>query len=331
MKKSLPTLNAHPYLTWLLYIVGTVILLLLIVALVIWVLWPVRSSELQKAAMTPYSFDQAIEKVDALRSAEAKDGVKEACLSRIYHHGAPTKRSVAMIHGVSVCPQQFDSLARYFYDRGYNVYVARAPHHGHTDNLEHSKVTAKELVATANQTVDIAQAIGDDTGLIGLSGGANIATWAAGYRTEVKRLLALSPFYEPSEEQAPKWQIRPMLVLYGGRLVADSLSNPDDPQHALSYYALAQYITLFHNRAQPSVRTGLEHVALVMSDNDHEIDQHLAATTLTELAEANHTSLVYEQLPASLGVGHDIVADFNNPPVETHKDQLFAQYFRLYD
>ncbi len=236
-----------------------------------------------------------------------------------------------MFHGVSACPLQFSGLAQYFYDQGYNVYTPLAPEHGRTDNLNHAKVTAQGLVDYANDSLNITSALGNEVGVIGLSGGANLATWASQYRPEVQRVLALSPFYEPSSSQAPKWQIRPLLIFHGNNfLLPDQLNKPDDPQHALSYRALAKYVTIYKNLPEPAKDTGLKNVAVIMADDDYEIDQALALKTLTGVAKANRINLIRYQLAASLKLGHDIVSPENEFVVQ-HQAFLFQKYLSLYE
>lgn len=322
-----------PSLQWkkiALIIIGVLTFTIVFIVLVIWVLWPVRFASLQTAHVEMLTFTGAKERIKLIREEESAEGVKPNCLSRAYIHEQPTQRAVTMFHGVSACPEQFSKLGKYFYDRGYNVYIPRVPHHGMPDNLEHSKVTTQGLVDFVNDSTNITNALGGEKGVIGLSGGGNLGTWAAEYRPEVLRFLALSPFYEPSAEQAPKWQIRPLLVFHGNNLIADQLNKPDDPQHALSYRALAKYTTVFNNLQHPPQDKGLKKLALIMADDDDQIDQAVAIKTANSIVKANNIALTRYQIPASYGVGHDIVAP-DNVKVAENQDFLYAKYFELYN
>lgn len=321
---------AHNWKKILFIGLGIILGLVLLIVLTIWVLWPVRSKDLQTARIEQLSFAQAKDKIRLTQESERTAGVKEACLSQAYIHDAPTQKAVTMFHGVSDCPKQFSTLGKYFYDRGYNVYIPRVPHHGMSDNLEHSKITTQELVDYVNTSTNITDALGKEKGVVGLSGGGNLGTWAAEYRPEVSKFLALAPFYEPASKQAPKWQIRPLLIFHGNNLIPDQLNNPDDPQHALSYRALSKYTTIFNNLQQPPKDKGLKKLSLIMADDDDQIDQGLALKSLTELAVANHISLTHYQIPASYGVKHDIVG-LSNKKVAENQDFLYAKYFELYD
>ena len=296
----------------------------------IWVLWPVRQISLQTASIHPFSFAGAQTEVAKINQTEKSEGVIAGCYSKLYIHPQPTAQAVVVFHGVGACPQQFSVVAQYFYDHGYNVYVPLTPEHGRADNLNHAKVTAQQLIDYVNTSVNITDGLGSHIGVIGLSGGGNLATWAAEYRPEVKRLLALSPFYEPSVSQAPKWKIRPLMVLYGNHLVPDALNKPNDPQHALSYYALAQYVTVFHNLPEPLKKTNLQHVAVVMAADDDLIDQPLALKTLGNIASTDHLTLEHYEVPASFKLGHDIVSP-DNQYVAQNQAFLDQKYLAMYE
>ena len=75
-----------------------------------------------------------------------------------------------------------------------------------------------------SRSLDLATGLGDEVGVVGISGGAAPATWLTVHRP-VARLLALSPFYAPSAEQSPAWQVKPVIVLYGYRLLPDHFND----------------------------------------------------------------------------------------------------------
>lgn len=328
-KKPQPK-KVFPWKKILLIGLSSVISLILLVVLIIWVIWPVRSKDLQTTRLESFSFNEAKSKIVSIQDNERSIGVKTDCLSHAYIHETPTNKAVTMFHGVSDCPRQFSTLGKYFYERGYNVYIPRVPHHGMPDNLEHSKVSAQELVDYVNNSTNITNALGKEKGIVGLSGGGNLGTWATEYRPEVSRFLALAPFYEPASKQAPKWQIRPLLVFHGNNLIPDQLNDPKNPQSALSYRALAKYTTIFNNLQNPPKDTGLKKLSLIMADDDDQIDQDLALKTLNRITTANRIPLGHYQIPASYGVKHDIVG-LRNKKVAEHQDFLYAKYFELYD
>lgn len=325
------TKTSSPIKTILLNTVITLFTLAVLVILIVWVFWPVKKKSLQTAKIQHYSFEQAKSEVAKIHQTEKTLNVKPECYSKLHAHEQPTAKTVVMFHGVSACPLQFSTLAQYFYDHGYNVYTPLAPEHGRLDHLNHAKVTTQGLVDYVNSSVNVTSALGGEVGVVGLSGGGNLATWASQYRPEVKRLLTLSPFYEPSVSQAPKWQIRPLLVFHGNNfLLPEQLNKPDDPQHALSYRALAKYVTVFKNLPQPAKDNGLKNIVVAMADDDKEIDQALAHKVLDSIAKANRKTLVHYQAPADLKLGHDIVSPENEYFVQ-HQAFLLSKYLSLYE
>ncbi len=321
----------NPLKTVILSLFVSLLIAAFLAILSIWVLWPVEKKSLQRPNVQRLSFTEAKAKVANINADEKARGIKPNCYSKLNVHEQPSAKTVVMFHGVSACPAQFADLAQYFYARGYNVYSPLAPEHGYSDNLTHANVTAQQLVDYTNTSINIGSGLGEETGVIGLSGGGNLATWAAQYRPGISRILTLSPFYEPSTAQAPKWQMRPLLVLHGNNfLLPDQLNKPEDPQHSLSYRAIAKYMIVFKNLPRPAQDIGLKHVAVVMADDDDQIDQPLALKTLRGIASANHQQLAHYQLPASLKLGHDIISPDNKHVVE-HAVFLHQKYFELYE
>ncbi len=302
---------------------------LLLVALIYF--WPVTSKHLQTGTSEQLSYQAAIERADATAQKDKEDGTIEGCASRLLTHGHKTAKAIVMFHGVTACPHQFEALAQVFFDAGYNVYVPRTPHHGLANVRQHGLVTANELVDYANASVTITSGLGDEIGAAGLSGGGMLATWAAEYRPEVTRLLALSPFYEPASAKAPKWQLPFLNTLYGKGILKDRFIEPATPQDAaFSYHALANYNIVTQNlRTQPS-GLHLKSIAAVTSGSDDQIDLDLAKKIPAKIADSNGLKLLLQDLPADWNVKHDIVST-DNKAVEKYRDRLFPLYLDFYE
>lgn len=82
--------------------------------------------------------------------------------------------------------------------------MPRTPHHGTGNDAGLTNVTTNDLRSYVTESVTIAAALGDETGIVGISGGADLATWALQRSDVLSRGLLLSPFYAPSAEQAPR-------------------------------------------------------------------------------------------------------------------------------
>ena len=75
--------------------------------------------------------------------------------------------------------------------------VPRLPYHGLKDPLttEQSKMTAEEMAALTQETVDIAQGLGEKVTIAGLSAGGVMAAWAAQFRADVDLAVVIGPAF----------------------------------------------------------------------------------------------------------------------------------------
>lgn len=308
-------------------------LLILIPALLIATIyfWPLKSKQLQTSTPETVSYQQAMDRFAAQKKREIERKVITECKSRLLTHGNKAAKTVVMFHGVTACPKQYDGLAKVFFDAGYNVYVPRAPYHGTPDKNDHGQITSANLIAYVNDSITTATGLGDELGVVGLSGGGMLATWAAEYRPEVTRLLTLSPFYEPAAAQAPKWQLPFLHVLYGLHIIPDKFIEPATPKDAsFSYRALANYDIVTKNLKANPTGLNLQSVALVISDSDDQIDLNLANSIPQKIAEANNLSLIKTHLPADWNAKHDIVS-LANDAIVARQAELFQLYLNSYE
>ena len=316
-------------ITIMIILVSLIALAAVIVAAIYF--WPLRSSSLQTGTPKTISYEHSIAQTAELAQSEAARGVLDSCRSTLLAHGQKTAKTVVMFHGVTACPDQYSGLAKVFYDAGYNVYIPRAPYHGTSNKKDHGQVTSQNLVDYVNTSITAATGLGDELGVVGLSGGGMLATWASEYRPEVKRALILSPFYEPAANQAPKWQLPFLHVLYGFHILPDNFIEPATPDGAaFSYRALANYDIVAKNFKKDPSGLSLQSIAVVTSDSDDQIDLSLAKSIPQSIASANNIPLTATELPADWNVGHDIVA-LANKEVAARQDQLFTLYLNSYE
>lgn len=310
--------------------ITSLIAIALLVVVLIYV-WPSRSTYLQTGTVRSISYDESIKHYSDVVTAEKARGVLAGNTTQLLTHGSKTAKAVAMLHGVTMNPTQFSGLAKKFFDAGYNVYIPLTPEHGTANGDNHGKVTAKQLVDYANDAVTTTTGLGDEVGVIGLSGGGMLTTWAAEYRPEVKRVLMLSPFYEPAVAQAAKWQLPFLRVLYGHHVLPDTYTaraHPDDAR--FSYSALANYMIVEQNLKSTPTVPSLQHISLVTSASDDQIDLDLAQQIPQKIADTNNLELQATSLPADWHVGHDIV-NLKNKEVAARQDTLFTLYLNSYE
>ena len=139
-------------------------------------------------------YPDALERIEKLRAAEARDDVRDVCQTKLFSHGERADDVLVFLHGFSTCPEQFNELGKRLYELGYNVLIPRAPYHGLSDRLtrELSKQRAEEMVTYANRTIDIACGLGRRVTVLGISGGGTITCWLAQNRPEVDIAIPIS-------------------------------------------------------------------------------------------------------------------------------------------
>ena len=133
-------------------------------------------------------------RVEALQAKDGPD-VREDSHTRLWTHGEKTERVIVYYHGYTNAPPQFSQLGDDFYQRGYNVLVPRLPYHGLKDplNKEQEKLTAEALAQLTQETVDIAQGLGEKVTISGLSAGGVMAAWAAQFRSDIDLAVGMAP------------------------------------------------------------------------------------------------------------------------------------------
>ena len=147
--------------------------------------WPATSKQLQSSSSEKLNYNQSVAAaVRTINGDSSNADVRPECRSIIKTHGKKTTKAVMMIHGVSACPQQFADLGDTFFNAGYNVYIPRVPSHGLTDNKRHGEITIPAMAQFMNSSTSIISGLGDETGVVGLSGGANMATWITQYNSQ---------------------------------------------------------------------------------------------------------------------------------------------------
>ncbi|MEV0216447.1 alpha/beta fold hydrolase [Micromonospora sp. ALFpr18c] len=287
--------------------------------------WPLRTDALQRATPETLSFESASDRAARTVAAETADPqVLPECRSQFLTHGRVSAKAVLLLHGHTECPDQYRGLAKLFFDRGYNVWVPRAPRHGVADRLAHAKVDAYELVDSANDALNVAAGLGDTVGVVGISGGGVLATWLIGHRPDVvHRALLLSPLYAPNPDRVPDVAVKPLTVLFGFGLVPDRVDS-----EGFSSAALSQYLRVVRNfKADPRC-PHLRELAIVTSDNDGVIDRQAATDIPRGIADRNDLAFSTHELPREFGIGHDIV---DPDGLGSRADEIEQFYLDLYE
>ena len=173
------------------------ILFLLIFFFVLFFLF--RPSAVHIDAVSPApsrSYQESLSRIAALRSQDGSE-IADYCHAIVLTHGRKTEHAVVMYHGYTNCPRQYEKLAGMFFERGYNVYVPRIPYHGSRDLLtqETGQLTAEELTHVCQDSLDIAQGLGNRVTVLGLSMGGVMASWSAQFRPDAAAAVIIVPSF----------------------------------------------------------------------------------------------------------------------------------------
>jgi carboxylesterase len=142
------------------------------------------------------NYAEAVQRIAALRKQEAPE-MNPVCRLQFLSHEQQVERAIVLVHGYTNCPQQFLELGQRFYNLGYNVLITPLPHHGLADRLTEAQAQLKadELVTYADEVVDIAQGLGEQVIMAGISGGAVTTAWAAQNRSDLDLAVIISPAF----------------------------------------------------------------------------------------------------------------------------------------
>lgn len=263
------------------------------------------------------SYDDAVAKVAAVRAEEAKLPLNPRCRSTLLTHGRKVERVVVFFHGLTNCPAQAEQLGAKLFALGYNVYLPRLPQHGDADQMSTvlANLTAEQLIAVGNEATDIAQGLGDEVVISGLSAGGIIAGWVGQHRADADQAIAIAPFLSPN--LVPGWanHAATALLLNAPNTMVwwdpATRDNPPGMTYAYPRYAthgLAQALRLSialmdTAAAKPPLSPGLG--VLI-----NEADDAVSSLKIEELVlrwQGQGATVNVVRLPLSLGLGHDLI------------------------
>ncbi len=255
-----------------------------------------------------------------LAALAALDGpaVNSVCGTRVYSHGARTERVVVLLHGLTNCPAQFDSLARLVYARGSNVIVPRLPRHGMADRMtpELARLEPAELCAFTDRVLDAADGLGAHVDLVGLSLGGTLAAWGAQERADVDRVVLIAPMIGVPTARGPAvFGLTRLLADFPNAFVwwntHDRERLPGPPQAYPRFATRAVAATLLVAarvradalRAAPRVRA----IELITLAHDPAVDNAAARALVADWRARGRATFRAYEFPGDRGLSHDLV------------------------
>ncbi|MBU6185639.1 MAG: alpha/beta fold hydrolase [Cyanobacteria bacterium REEB444] len=127
-----------------------------------------------------------------------------ACRSRFWLHPQPRQRVCLFFHGFTAGSYQYWPMGEALFKSGYNVLAPRLPGHGRAGdwnsvNPSPLPISVDYYQSFAMEWLSLAQSLGQQVIVGGLSGGGTIATWLAYECPEsIYRVLAFAPYLSSS-------------------------------------------------------------------------------------------------------------------------------------
>lgn len=227
------------------------------------------------------------------------------------NHERRTPWAIVLLHGFGNSPEQFHVLAESLYAHGDNVWVPRLPRHAERRGAAMlSRLTAEDLRDCADSAVDIADGLGDSVVVVGFSTGGVIAAWIAQHRTDVRRVVIVSPAlalaHVPTSLDRPFLNTVLRLPNVNHELIRDS-TRPDR-ELGWSTRAVAQVLRLglavqrAADRSAPTVHD----IQIMLNAHDQTING-ASAIALARRWSARGAHVNIYQLPDSLRLPHDMI------------------------
>ena len=286
------------------------------VLLGLWLAWPLPRGGLGSRPHPVTGYADALRLVDSLRAQESS-AIASECRTELRTHGGRTRHVVVLLHGLTNCPAQFDSLGQIAYARGANVFIPRLPRHGFADRMsdELAHADAEELRAFTDRVLDVAQGLGDTVTVVGLSVGGTLVAWAAQERRDVDRAVLIAPML--GVEMAPgRWTpvvarltgALPNLFFWWDAKVKQQLPGPRHVYPRFSTRSVAATLKIGWMIREDAVRDapGCRSLTMVTVGGDKAVDNGLCAEVVR--AWRRHgVDVVTWEFPAALHLNHDIV------------------------
>jgi pimeloyl-ACP methyl ester carboxylesterase/membrane associated rhomboid family serine protease len=308
-RRSQVDMSEKPALNRVLRIAATTISVFAVLLLVIGAV-PASTVGLESKPNPASDFAGGLERLNAIRADEAKQPLLEECRTQWKTHDQRTEKVVVFYHGLTNCPAQFVPLADVFFNRGYNVIIARHPYHVFADRdpAHLASLTAMGYRDMADASIDVAHGLGEQVFIVGLSGGGTVAAWAAQYRNDVTRSVMLAPFYGSGFMPAFINRIGinlltriPNITLPGATIIP--YAYPGNTTRAMGEtMLLGEAVSRLAGNTVPATTS----VALLYNENDRTVNNAMAVSVMNDWARTGITPEIYV-MPASLGLPHDII------------------------
>ena len=294
----------------------------------VWLLRPLPLDDLVSAPDPARSYDEAMERWELAQVKEADLPLHEGGRTIVLSHGHPTEHVFVLLHGLTNAPRQFRELGEKLFATGANVVIPRLAHHGLADRMTvaHAALTAQDLIRYAQYGVDLAQGLGENVTVVGLSISGISAAWLAQNRDDIDEVFLLAPLFGPAvvpDPLTPAFAAAltrlPNKMMWWDPRVRENLPGPPYNYPRFPTRALGEALRLGLQAAQPDQTLHVNRLGVILTENDKAVNNARTRRLVEQWRAASPDTVffIYE-FPASENIPHDFI-DPLQPHARTDK------------
>jgi len=294
----------------------------------VWLLRPLPLDDLVSAPDPARSYDEAMERWELTQAKEADLPLHEGGRTIVLSHGYPTERVFVLLHGLTNAPRQFRELGEKLFATGANVVIPRLAHHGLADRMTeaHAALTAQDLIRYAQYGVDLAQGLGENVTVVGLSISGISAAWLAQNRNDIDQVLLLAPFFGPGlipDPLTPAFAAAlarlPNKMMWWDPRVRENLPGPPYNYPRFPTRAVGEALRLGLQTAQPDRTLRVNRLGVILTENDQAVNNARTRRLVEQWrASSPETEVFLHEFSASENIPHDFI-DPLQPDARTDK------------
>ena len=262
------------------------------------------------------------------QAEEARQPLHEGGRTIVLTHGYQTERVFVLLHGLTNAPRQFRELGGKLFATGANVVIPRLAHHGLADRMTdaHAAMTAQDLIDYAQYGVDLAQGLGRNVTVVGLSVSGISAAWLAQNRDDIDEVFLLAPFFAPAvipDPLTPAFASAltrlPNRMMWWDPRVRENLPGPPYNYPRFPTRALGEALRLGLNTAQSDRKLRVDKLGVILTEKDRAVNNARTHRLVEQWRAASpDTEIFLHEFPASENIPHDFI-DPLQPDARTDK------------
>jgi hypothetical protein len=282
-----------------------------------WFLRPLPLHDLVSTNNPALSYEEAMARWDETRAKEADLPLHDGGRSIVLTHGYETDRVFVLLHGLTNAPRQFRELGEDLFATGANVVIPRLAHHGLADRMTdaHATLSAQDLIRYAQYGVDLAQGLGKNVTVVGLSVSGVSAAWLAQNREDIDEVFLLAPFFGPAILPSPFTPTLaaaltrlPNRMLWWDPRVRENLPGPPYNYPRFATRALGEALRLGLDTAQTDRILRINRLGIVLTENDPAVNNARTKSLVEQWRAASpNTEIFLQEFPATENIPHDFI------------------------